>query len=222
MNTKIAICSLLGFALLHPSARAADEVVFQDDFAGRLGEGWSWVREEKQAWRVSDQGLEMRVLPGNLWGRANDVKNILVRPAPDPAAGPIEVWVSVSNRPTHQYEQANVAWYFDDSHMVKLGLELVDRQVCIVMGREEADRIRTLAKIPVSATSVQLRLLVDNGRIRGQYRVAGTDPWLEAGAGDLPAPAGGRAKISLHCYQGAPDTEHWAKFGGFRVLRTGK
>jgi len=60
-----------------------DEVLFKDDFAGRLGDSWTWVREDKAAWRVTDQRLEIRVVPGNLWGRANNAKNVLVRPAPD-------------------------------------------------------------------------------------------------------------------------------------------
>jgi hypothetical protein len=89
------------------------------------------------------------------------------------------------------------------------------------MGREEADKTRTLAKIPVPATAVRVRLRVAGGQIRGQYQLNGTGPWLDAGAGELPAPPQGRAKISLHCYQGPPDAEHWPRFGEFRVLRIG-
>jgi regulation of enolase protein 1 (concanavalin A-like superfamily) len=200
----------------------ADEVMFKDDFAGKLGEGWSWVREEKSTWRVADKALEIRVLPGNLWGKANNVKNVLVRPAPSTTQGEVEVAVSIANRPTHQYEQANLAWYYDDSHMVKLGLELVNKEICIVMGREEADKTRTLAKIPITATAVRVRLLVAGSRIRGQYRLAGTDAWLDAGAGDLPAPPNVPVKISLHCYQGPPNAEHWPRFSEFRVSRVRK
>ncbi|MCX6901088.1 MAG: hypothetical protein NT105_20630 [Verrucomicrobia bacterium] len=219
---KLIYCSLTVLSFLLASFCAADEVLFKDDFAGKLGEGWNWVREEKPAWRIADKALEIRVLPGNLWGRANNVKNVLVRPAPDTAQGEVEVSVSIANRPTHQYEQANLAWYYDDSHMVKLGLELVNGEVCIVMGREEADKTRTLAKIPIAVTAVRVRLLVAGNRICGQYRVVETDAWLDAGAGDLPVPPNARAKISLHCYQGPPDAEHWPRFSEFRVLRVRK
>lgn len=221
MKTTFTVCSWFGFALLNVAAFGAEATLFQDDFSGKLGEGWSWVREDKAAWRVAPAALEIRISPGNLWGRANDVKNVLVRPAPDVAAGPVEISVSITNSPTHQYEQANLAWYYDDSHMVKLGLELVDGKVCIVMGREEADRTRTLAKIPIAATSVCVRLLVEGHQIRGEYRPTGTEAWIAAGAGDLPAPPGGSAKISLHCYRGAADTDHWARFSDFRMLRPG-
>ncbi|MCX7826518.1 MAG: DUF1349 domain-containing protein [Verrucomicrobiae bacterium] len=222
MNMKLRLGSFCGITLMLTSVMGEDAVLFKDDFAGKLADGWTWVREEKTAWRVTDKGLEMRVLPGNLWGRANNAKNVLLRPAPDVARGEVEVSVSVTNRPTHQYEQANLAWYYDDSHMVKLGLELVNKEVCIVMGREEADKTRTLAKIPITATSVRLRLLVAGSQIRGQYRPAGANKWLDAGAGELPAPPDGKAKLSLHCYQGPTDAEHWARFSEFRVLRIGR
>jgi regulation of enolase protein 1 (concanavalin A-like superfamily) len=216
---KAAFLSFTVFAHMLTTSGVADEVLFKDDFAGKLSGGWSWVREAKEAWRVTERGLEFRVLPGNLWGGANDAKNVLVRPAPDSATGEVEVSVSVTNLPTHQYEQANLAWYYDDSHMVKLGLELVDGQVCIVMGREAADKTRTLAKIPIAVNSVRLRLRVAGNQIRGQYLPAGSDKWLDAGAGELPAPPQAQAKISLHCYQGPPAAEHWARFSDFRMVR---
>jgi len=200
----------------------ADKVLFQDDFSGRLADGWTWVREEKSAWRATGKALEMRVLPGNLWGRANDARNVLVRLGPDTAKDEVEISVTVTNQPSHQFEQVNLAWYYDDSHMVKLGLELVNKQLCIVMGREEGDKTRTLAKIPIAATSVRLRLRVAGNQIHGQYLPAGTDKWLDVASGDLPAPPNGTAKISLHCYQGPTDAEHWARFSRFQVLRVGQ
>lgn len=219
MKTTRPIAVAVVSALFQLSAFAAETELFKDDFAGGLGDGWAWEREDKSAWRIRDGALEIKILPGNLWGPPNNVKNVLSRPAPDTAAGPVEVLVTATNYPVHQYEQANVAWYFDDSNMVKLGLELVDGKVCIVMGREESDRTRTLAKIPVAFTSVRLRLIVERNHIRGQYRATGTDAWLAAGEGELPSPTGLKARISLHSYQGAPDVEHWARFTDFRVSR---
>ena len=216
---KFRLARLVLFALPMAESCLAEEVLFKDDFAGKLGEGWSWVRETKDAWRVTSRGLELHVLPGNLWGGGNNAKNVLVRPAPDTTTGEVEVSVSITNFPTHQYEQANLAWYYDDSNMVKLGLELVDGQVCIVMGREQSDKTRTLAKIPISVTSVRVRLRVADRQIRGQYLPAGAENWLEAGAGEVPAPARGQARISLHCYQGPPDAQHWARFNELRVMR---
>src|SRR5213596_1875710 len=94
----------LTLAFFTITACHAEELLFQDDFKGKLGEGWSWVREHREAWRATERGLEVRVEPGNMWGGANDAKNVLVRPAPDSTKAEIEVSVNVENKPTEQYE----------------------------------------------------------------------------------------------------------------------
>jgi regulation of enolase protein 1 (concanavalin A-like superfamily) len=195
------------------------QMLFEDQFKGKLGDGWSWVREHRDAWRVSARGLEVRVEPGNMWGKANDARNILVRAAPDPGPGEIEITAIVENRPTAQYEQVDLVWYYDDSHMVKVGQELVDGKLSIVMGREENDRTRTIRIVPITAAEVHLRFLVRANAIRGQFRPAGSDPWQDVGETDLPRPAGGTPKISLQFYQGPADAEHWARVSQFRVQR---
>lgn len=201
------------------SAAAAETVLFEDPFDGRLADGWSWVREEPDAWRVRDGALELRVLPGNLWGGANDARNVLVRPAPPLDGGELEVTVKFTSAPTGQYEQVNLAWYYDDSHMVKIGREIVDGPVCVVMGREERDQCRTIARPPVAGGWYKLRLTVSEGTIRGAYWAEGATNWTEAGRCTLPTPAGGAAKISLHAYNGPKDKEHWARITEFRVVR---
>jgi len=217
MKTKLPWLALLVLALLPASASSADEVFFQDDFHGKLGEGWSWVREHPAGWRVTDHGLEVRLEPGNLWGPANDARNVLIHPVPDPATGEISISANVENRPTEQYEQVDLVWYYDDSHMVKLGEELVDGKLSIVMGREENDRTRTIAIIPLDSFSVGLRLQVRDNHIRGQFRPSATEQWRQAGECDLPVH--GTAKASLQCYQGSARLEHWARLTEFRIVR---
>jgi regulation of enolase protein 1 (concanavalin A-like superfamily) len=195
--------------------------MFQDDFKGKLGASWSWVREHRDGWRVTEHGLEVRVEPGNMWGPANSAKNLLVRPAPDISTGEIEVTITVENRPTEQYEQADLVWYYRDSHMVKLGQELVDGKLSIVMGREEADRTRTIAIIPLDSFSVRLRFLVKGNQIRGQFLSANSEKWREAGKCDLPVTPNINPKISIQCYQGPTNAERWARITEFRVRRTG-
>lgn len=218
MRMKVLPTSLV-LALLASAPALADEVLFQDDFKGKPGEGWSWVREHREAWRVAERGLEVRVEPGNLWGKANDAKNVLVRPAPDAAQGEIEITATVENHPTAQYEQVDLVWYYDDGHMVKLGQELVDGKLSVVMGREENDRTRTVKIVPLEAFRVQLRLLVKGNSVRGEFRPAGSGDWQAVGECDLPAPADAKPKISLQFYQGSADAEHWARVTEFRVRR---
>ena len=215
---RVSLWLSLLLSLFSVAACRADEVLFQDDFKGKLADGWSWLREDPKGWRVTERGLEVRVQPGNMWGPPNNAKNVLVRPAPDPAKSAVEVSVTVTNQPTAQYEQVDLVWYYDDSHMVKLGQELVDGKLSIVMGREEADKTRTIAIIPLKSFSVQLRLTVTANQIHGQFRLPGEESWQEAGECDLPVH--GTPKVSLQCYQGAAGTEHWARITEFSIRQS--
>src|SRR5438552_444239 len=159
----------------------ASEVVFQDDFRDKLREGWSWVREHPQAWRVTPRGLEVRIEPGNMWGPQNNARNVLVRPMPGSTNDEIEISVSVENNPSHQYEQVDLVWYYDDSNMVKLGQELVDGKLSVVMGREENDKTRTIAIVPLESISVRLRLSAKGIQIRGQFRTSDAKEWRDVG-----------------------------------------
>ena len=175
------------------------------------------MREDPKAWRSTAGGLEIRVLPGNMWGPPNNAKNVLVRAAPDPGSDQIEVSVKVENKPTEQYEQVDLVWYYNDSHMVKIGLERVDKKLCVVMGREENDRTRTIAVIPKGTPIMRLRLSVQGDKIRGYYRPEGAAAWVMAGECSLPA--AGKPKLSLQVYQGTAKADRWAKITGFRIRR---
>src|SRR5687768_5113023 len=104
----------------------AASTLFQDSFTNKLDPEWSWIRENPKGWRITAAGLEVLVEPGNMWGPANNAKNVLVRPAPAVPPADLEISVTISNQPTSQYEQVDLVWYYDDSHMVKIGQEMVD------------------------------------------------------------------------------------------------
>ena len=208
---------LAALALCATALAEKPEVLFKDDFNGKLADGWSWIREDTNAWRVTAQGLEIRIQPGNMWGRANNATNVLVRPIPNPATQPIEVAVTVSNKPTSQYEQVDLVWYYDEGHMVKIGQEQVDNVLCLVMGREEKDKTKTLAKIPIEALSLEVRFLASGDLLKGQYRPAGETGWKDAA--ECALPKNGEPKVSLQVYQGPKDDEHWARFSAFRITR---
>jgi len=193
----------------------AAETVFVERFQGKLGDGWRWLREQPDAWRISPGGLEVRMLPGNMWGPPNNARNVLVYSLPDAATNAVTVAARLENRPTEQYEQVDLVWYYDDSHMVKIGQELVDGKLSLVMGREEADRTRTIAILPLEGSVVEVRFRVLDGTIRGQYRPLAKGEWRDAGECSLPA--NGRPNASLQCYQGPAREERWARISEFRV-----
>jgi len=192
--------------------------LFSDPFGKTLADGWKWVRENPDAWRLADGALEIRIEPGNMWGDSNNARNILVRELPDADTVAHTVSVTVSNKPTNQYEQVNLVCYYDDSNMVKIGLELVDEKLSLVMGREEKDKTNTIALLPVTATTLQVRFVLRGDEIEGAYRENATGAWQEAGKCELAVD--GPPKISLQAYQGPADAEHWAKFTDFKIEKS--
>lgn len=217
MNLRIA-CGLLPVLASMILGGCASRTRFSDSFHRPLDSGWTILREQRDAWRTSSRGLEIRVLPGNMWGGSNDAKNTFVREALDPAVGPVEVRVRVENRPTEQYEQVDLVWYYADSHQVKIGQELVDGKLSLVMGREENDRTRTIAIIPLDSAVVELRQVITGREIRGYFRTPGSKAWREAGVCDLPVHAGS-PKVSLQAYQGTTRVERWARLSDFSMSR---
>lgn len=195
----------------------AGEIVFEDDFQDELGDGWTWRQEVPEHWRLSDQGLQIRVKPGNMWGGDRDVDNILLRDAPELTDAPLEVAVTIDHQPTEQYEQADLVWFYDDHNMVKLGPERVDGQLSVVMGVMKDGGARTLAIIPLERTPVRVRLTVVGNEIRGEYQLHEEDEWRHAGATELPAED--NPQISFQCYQGTNEAEHWATFSNFHIRR---
>jgi len=178
-------------------------VVFEDRFETKPAAGWRWLREDASDWRVRDGALEIHVRPGD----AHTVRNALVRPAPDRRQGRYAVELTVTNlkAPKQQFEQAGVTWYTDGKPAFKLVKELVDGQLMIIPGRK-----------PMTNDMVQLRLLVSGNAWTAQFRPDGRGDYQTAATGELPAP--GHDEISVQCYHGPPDAEHWIRFDDFRIL----
>jgi regulation of enolase protein 1 (concanavalin A-like superfamily) len=199
---------LIAGVLLLPAALPAAEpkVLFEDRFDGKLADGWTWLRENPKAWRLREGALEIRVEPGG----AGTVKNALVRKAPDRSKSKyaFEVTVTALAQPTRQYEQAGLTLYHDGTPVFKLVKERVDGQLYIVAAPN---------KVLMPTDTVQLRLVVAADNFEAQYRTSGKGAFKTVTKGKLPAP--GNDEISVQCYNGPPDAEHWFRFENFRVLK---
>lgn len=179
-----------------------EQIIFKDNFDGQLDEGWSWLREDSDDWRLRDGGLEICVRPGV----ADTVRNALLRTAPDRSSGTYAIEVTITNHtlPTQQYEQAGITWYNDGKPVFKEVKELIDGDIYIIPGR---------AAMP--SNSVRLRLLVTADSWEAQYCPSGDTEFQTAATGELPPP--GDDQVSIQCYNGPPDGEHWIRFENFCI-----
>lgn len=218
--------ALLMFCVAFSLAGGLPEAVGQDpdaegivdEFHHAMRTQWHWVRENKQGWKLTDSGLQVLIEPGNLWGGSNDAKNVLLHPIPKAWQDSVEVSVEIEHHPQKRWEQVNLSWYYSDSTMVKLGLEIEHGITNIVMGREEKDRAATIAIIPYEPAKVQLRLLVEGDELQGFYRQPGADQWLLAGKTKLPTPASDLPpQVSLQFYQGEANSNRWATVRRFEM-----
>ena len=207
------------FVLLAALGVSADEIPLPKSSTD-LNATWKWVREDRSAWRVTNGFLEVRVQPGNMWGPANDAKNVLLIPVPRSSG--LEITATIEHSPTNQYEQADLVWYYADGNMVKLGPELVDGKFSVVMGREEGDRARTISINPVAAGAVDVKFIVKGNDITGLFRESATEAWRSAGSCSLPVLPGTEPRISLQFYQGTAPAEHWARVKRLAITPVGE
>jgi len=200
------LIELVGVAVVMLSVVAAagePRVVFEDALKGKLGEGWSWLRENPKTWRMAEDALEIRVEPGGNM----TAKNALLRPAPDRRKGKfaVEVTVTFMTSPTKQYEQAGITWYQGGKPVFKFVHEQIDGKTYMIPG-----------KVAAPGKTVELRLTVTADRFTAQFREDPKGDFQTAGSGGL-AP-GTDEQVSIQCYNGPADAEHWIRFANFRIL----
>jgi hypothetical protein len=193
--------SLLVGLLVCSAAWGAEEgILFEDDLKGELGEGWSWLRAEGSDWRITEDGLEIRIRPGD----ANTVRNALLREAPPADRLAIEVTVRFLEDPIQQWEQAGITWYQGEKPVFKLVHERIDGRLMIVPGKPLAETL-----------SVRLRLETGGGRFVAKYRPEGEENYITAAEGELPRSP--EDKISLQAYHGPENIAHWVRFSEFVI-----
>ena len=131
-----------------------------------------------------------------------------MRKAPDRSEGAFAVELTVSNhtRPIQQYEQAGITWYNNGKPVFKLVKELIDGDLYIIPGRK-----------PMAAKKVRLRLIVTAEGFKAQYQPDCKGEFKTAAEGKLPKPD--KDEVSIQCYNGPPDAEHWIRFDDFRILK---
>ena len=205
----------------------AEEVVFEDPFTSSLGDGWHWVRENKDAWRIDESGLHLRSMGGALWRTDNSGPNVLLRRLPDWKNAALIVEVTLRSQPVGDFEHAGLVLYYDDDHYINIVREHYTKdqpfnnQQVVGMGVERNARTQVANSIACRAEDVQLRLFIASDVVRADFRTSTKTRWRLLGAvGHGHPPKGRMPQIGLYAGFGPTDAERWVHFSGFRITKT--
>ena len=198
-----------------------DSTLFEDKFAGKLTDGWTWVREDAGSWKVDAGALKLKCLPGTIWYKKNDAKNLLVRRSPVVAteAAPVAIEVTVDNAPETNAEQCGLFLYFDDANYIKLVRECNKGKPGMVLAREHKGIPESLPPKEEPKGPIQLRMVWSGSKVVGSYKAAGD--WVALGDYDLPS-SDADLKIALAAHGAPADADRWATFTGFKISKTPK
>jgi regulation of enolase protein 1 (concanavalin A-like superfamily) len=206
----------LGWIMAISSAMAlADEkALFEEKFAGKLSNGWTWTDEVPGSWRLTDGALELKVLPVSegLLGVGRKHPNLLLR---DPGVkGDFAIEVRVNSQPSARFEHAGLMLFADGDNYVVLNKEMRDKSEIVFVAEKDA-KPSQLSK-PYEHQDVSLRLTVAGRKVIAQYRHYDTEAWQTLGKRDLPVP--GPFKVGVFAGSPPKDADHRALFSQFRIL----
>jgi len=200
---------------------AQDAALFEEKFAGKLGEGWTWLREDAAAWKLEGGALKVKCLPGSIWYKKNDAKNFLMRrlPAIATETAPLAIEVTVDSVPETNAEQCGLFLYYDDGNYIKLIRECNKGKPGMVFAREQKGIPESLPPKEELKCPIQLKLVWSGAKVSGSYKAAGD--WVALGDYDLPA-SDADLLIGLGAHGAAAGADRWATFTSFRISKAAK
>jgi len=197
---------------------AQEKILFTDPFVDKLADGWSWVREDPEDWRLDKGTLVIRTSRGGLFMKDNNGRNIPLRTPPEVKEGKLAVEVLVEIEPTNMYEDAGLIWYYDDDNHTILVKEKIGNDVLVhLFSERDAKPGTAFHKKFNERKDVWFRMEVEPGKLSGPYRTSSKEEWLKLGQCDLPLR--GEPKIGLTTAYAAKDAEHFTRFSNFRMLQ---
>jgi len=200
---------------------AQDAAIFEEKFEAKLGEGWAWIREEASAWKLDGGALKVKCLPGSIWYKKNDAKNLLMRRFPVAATetAPMAIEVTVDSAPETNAEQCGLFLYFDDANYIKLIRECNKGKPGIVLARKQKGFPESLPPKEVLKGPIHLKLVLSGDKVSGSYKAAGDSVTI----GDYELPLSDtELRIGLGAHGAPADADRWATFTSFRITKATK
>jgi regulation of enolase protein 1 (concanavalin A-like superfamily) len=207
-------------AVLMAAVLLQDKPLFEEKFAGKLSDGWIWVREDAAAWKVEGGALRIKAQPGKIWYKTKTAKNLLIRAlsAPGTAEAPVTIEVTVEASPETNSEQCGLYFYLDDNNFVKIIREHLKGKTNILLVQEVKNIPQPQPAKEEAASSVRLRLAWSGAKVAGSYKAGGD--WIAVGEAEVPAGASASAGLASH--GAAAEADRWSKFSDFRISKATK
>ncbi len=211
---RLAALALLAFLF-------QEKVVFEEKFAGKLSDGWTWQREDAAGWKLEGGALKIKAQPGKIWYKTKTAKNVLLRRLPEKgtAEAPLSMEVTVDAAPESNSEQCGLYLHFDDGNFVKIIREHLKGKTNVMMVRELKNIPEPQQPKEEASTPLRLKLVWSGAKVSGAYKTTGD--WVPVGEVDCPVPDGS-ASVALASHGGAPESERWATFRELRVAKLSK
>ena len=190
---------------------ATETKVFKDSVAewvGKLQAEWTWLHEVPANWRITEEGLEVKMIPTPNTG--TDVRNILFRPMPKIAEGDFTVSVEVKASQPYctQYQQTGLYWMQGDRTAFKFVMERIDGRLCVFPGDK-----------PLETEHTVLRFRVVGNEVIAEHQPNATGEFIEAFRRALPPRNDETDRIGLQCWHGPADKETWIQFRKFEITK---
>lgn len=177
--------------------------------------GWTWVREESEAWNCDQDTLRIASLPGTLWEGNNSAKNVAFYSLIECADG-ICINATVKNNPKRNGEQGGLLLYSDDDNYVKLVKELVNDEHVVVLAKEVQGVGKVLATMKVASDIVNLQLQIRDTIVTAQFQDAANERWHDMGSFSGIILQSIRPGLCVH---GGDQLElRWTEFSNMRIM----
>jgi regulation of enolase protein 1 (concanavalin A-like superfamily) len=196
----------------------APEVLFEDNFAGKLGPGWQWIRERPEHWRIADGTLIIDTLPGSYWQRENSGQNTLLRKPPVSLKDGFTIEVHMDNTPKGQWEHAGLVVYYDPFTFVAFNKEFTGKSCIFVFHQQDGKPVHGPAETDYNESGVWLRLTLHGMKAVAQYRSSEKEPWKPIGECAIPT-SDKELLVGFQTGYGLEKPERQVRFSHFRILK---
>ena len=219
MRLPLLALALTLAALTGTPAAAADppQVLFEDNFAGKLGPGWQWLRERPEHWRIADGSLIIDTLPGSYWQKDNNGQNTLLRKPPASLEEGFIIEVHMDNDPKGQWEHAGILCYFDPFTFVAFNKEFTGKQCIFIFTQQDGKPIHGPAETDYNESGVWMRLTMRGTKATAQYRSSENEPWKPIGECTIPT-SSKELLVGFQSGYGQEMPVRQARFRSFRIL----